>query len=365
MLHDLLLDIISKGRISDIALLLGCILSFVISWFTVLLLGLKILKVKVKSKNIILYALLGASVAGFIKPFLPNPLPFLAVIIPLFLSLKILSNAKWVTVSWVTLILLLVNTIGPWLFINPLSSVNHNIGSFFFENKFGMLVLALIETFGAVLLLVILNIFDISLTPQTNHHSFIDFTAVFIFTALFYQCHRLTVDICKKPEQFMLQPVFDWTLSAATMVGFYLLVINYKKREQKKDEKYRQLEESKLDTQTVETYCKLIINSINNPSNNPLNDIALEFGDLLDIYFSRRERDVLHLLAQGKDNNEIAETLYLAPGTVANLVNIIKSKAQVPDRNRLLLYAMCWVRQHKDKPVKKPKSLRVRAGETL
>ncbi|MEM7538521.1 MAG: response regulator transcription factor [Chloroflexota bacterium] len=47
---------------------------------------------------------------------------------------------------------------------------------------------------------------------------------------------------------------------------------------------------------------------------------------------SRREREILHLITQGKSNPEIAEQLNLATGTVRNYVSEILAKLDVPDR---------------------------------
>jgi hypothetical protein len=116
--------------------------------FTVLFLGLKILKVERKLSSIIPYALAGSFIAVFIKSFVPNPLAFFISLVPLLVFLKILSKARWIVSAWVVVLLLLVNTIGPWLLISPLSSINRSISFFFFENKFGLPIIGLIETFS-------------------------------------------------------------------------------------------------------------------------------------------------------------------------------------------------------------------------
>jgi DNA-binding NarL/FixJ family response regulator len=54
---------------------------------------------------------------------------------------------------------------------------------------------------------------------------------------------------------------------------------------------------------------------------------------------TERERDVLHLLAQGFTNTAIAERLYLGPKTVRNYVSNIFSKLQVVDRTQAALRA--------------------------
>ncbi|MEM7130554.1 MAG: response regulator transcription factor [Chloroflexota bacterium] len=47
---------------------------------------------------------------------------------------------------------------------------------------------------------------------------------------------------------------------------------------------------------------------------------------------SKREREILHLITQGRTNPEIAEQLNLATGTVRNYVSEILAKLGVPDR---------------------------------
>jgi DNA-binding NarL/FixJ family response regulator len=54
---------------------------------------------------------------------------------------------------------------------------------------------------------------------------------------------------------------------------------------------------------------------------------------------SEREREILHLLAQGCKNAEIASRLVLSPKTVRNYVSNIISKLQVVDRTQAILRA--------------------------
>jgi DNA-binding NarL/FixJ family response regulator len=55
---------------------------------------------------------------------------------------------------------------------------------------------------------------------------------------------------------------------------------------------------------------------------------------------SEREQQVLQWMAQGKTNAEIAAGLYLAPGTVKNIVSRILEKLQVNDRTQAVLKAL-------------------------
>jgi DNA-binding NarL/FixJ family response regulator len=55
---------------------------------------------------------------------------------------------------------------------------------------------------------------------------------------------------------------------------------------------------------------------------------------------SERELDVLRLLARGLTNAEIANRLYLSPGTVRNYVSSVLTKLQVADRTQAAVLAI-------------------------
>jgi NarL family two-component system response regulator LiaR len=55
---------------------------------------------------------------------------------------------------------------------------------------------------------------------------------------------------------------------------------------------------------------------------------------------TRRERDVLRLLARGLNNTDIAERLYLSEGTVRNYVSSIFTKLEVSDRTQAAVIAL-------------------------
>src|SRR4051794_13365721 len=52
-----------------------------------------------------------------------------------------------------------------------------------------------------------------------------------------------------------------------------------------------------------------------------------------------REREVLDLVAAGRSNGQIAETLYLSPKTVRNNVSNVLTKLQVTDRAQAIVRA--------------------------
>lgn len=57
-------------------------------------------------------------------------------------------------------------------------------------------------------------------------------------------------------------------------------------------------------------------------------DMAFDSGSPL----TEREEQVIHLIAEGKSTNEIADTLYITTGTVRNYVSVILEKLEVSNR---------------------------------
>ena len=55
---------------------------------------------------------------------------------------------------------------------------------------------------------------------------------------------------------------------------------------------------------------------------------------------SEREREILQLLAQGYNNAEISQTLFLSDGTVKNYMSTIFGKLNVSDRTQAALFAV-------------------------
>ncbi len=54
--------------------------------------------------------------------------------------------------------------------------------------------------------------------------------------------------------------------------------------------------------------------------------------------FTHREQEIIHLLMQGKSNQEIAQMLFLTIGTVKNYISQIYSKAGITDRANAILH---------------------------
>lgn len=60
----------------------------------------------------------------------------------------------------------------------------------------------------------------------------------------------------------------------------------------------------------------------------------------LSVPLTQREQEILSLLAAGKNNQEIAESLFIAPGTVRVHVHAILQKLEVRDRTQAVIVAI-------------------------
>lgn len=351
MLHDLLIDIITKWRISDLILLGLLALTFSLTWLIVLFTGFRILNVKVEFKHSIPGVLFLACISLFLKPFTPGALAFFILLIPLLYLLKFYGKVKWTAAFLVSSILFLSMAIFPMLLISPLSSSNHNLESFFFKNKYGMLVINFMEAFGTIILLAILNIFKIAMLPSPGKTGFID---SLIFGGLLFICYYLFMLIWESTDQFLIMPCVAFMVAAGILVAFCLRKVNEQKSNEKKDQEYQELDqeyqrlkESKLDPETLTSFSNMLVGYVNS-----LNSFELpSIGNIsLDVKFTNREKDIIRLIAQGYSNEEIAKTLYLNPDYVSNVIVTIRSKIGLTDRDRskLVIFAINWTNRNKN-----------------
>ncbi|MGD6777359.1 MULTISPECIES: response regulator transcription factor [Bacillaceae] len=77
---------------------------------------------------------------------------------------------------------------------------------------------------------------------------------------------------------------------------------------------------------------KVVPRLINRPGQAPS---SMEMVEL-----TSRERSILQLVGEGKNNQEIAEALYLSIGTVKNHVTVILQKLGLRDRTQLAIFAI-------------------------
>lgn len=69
-----------------------------------------------------------------------------------------------------------------------------------------------------------------------------------------------------------------------------------------------------------------------------VSDIKIFTERKIDIKLSERELDILLLVADGLNNKEIAEKMFLSEGTVRNYVSNMLEKLSLRDRTQLAVY---------------------------
>ena len=62
------------------------------------------------------------------------------------------------------------------------------------------------------------------------------------------------------------------------------------------------------------------------------------FGKKSSAHLSERENELLYLVAEGFNNKEIAEKMYLSEGTVRNYLSALLEKLELRDRTQLAVY---------------------------
>lgn len=65
----------------------------------------------------------------------------------------------------------------------------------------------------------------------------------------------------------------------------------------------------------------------------------VEEFDYVKYGITKRESEILELVAKGLSNQEIADSLYLSLGTVKNAISIILQKLELRDRTQIVIFA--------------------------
>lgn len=81
----------------------------------------------------------------------------------------------------------------------------------------------------------------------------------------------------------------------------------------------------------------IVLNMTNESRNSKNKDIDI-YG--INISLTERELKIVSMIVDGKDNKEIGASLFIAEGTVKNIITEIISKLQLKDRTQLAVYAV-------------------------
>ena len=328
MVRELLLDIVHKGRLSDLILFFVFLIVMFGTWFTLLTLGFTILKTKIKLKNIILGTFFISFTVLFIRPFVPSVVAFFIVFFPPIITLKFYGKTKWIIAGWVAILMLLSTAIFPILIISPLINGNQDLAIFFLKNKYSLPITGLAETLGAALMLVFLKIFDIPLIPNPKRLTSIEFIEVFIFLALLFLCYRSTMKIWESSFLFFDNPftLIEWALTVGALTAFYIRKANSQKKEQEYLKKII-IAENKIQELTELNLKNQQNNSVNHAKTS-INRPELEL----------REIKIIKGIIEGKSNKEMAIEFRMSEGGLSNAITPIYKNLGVENRVQLITF---------------------------
>ena len=60
----------------------------------------------------------------------------------------------------------------------------------------------------------------------------------------------------------------------------------------------------------------------------------------VNVRLGKRELEILNLIVEGKNNKEIAETMFISEGTVKNTISHMLNKLNLKDRTQLAVFAV-------------------------
>lgn len=88
---------------------------------------------------------------------------------------------------------------------------------------------------------------------------------------------------------------------------------------------------------TKDILSPIVLDMSNESKNSKNKDIDI-YG--INISLNERELKIVSMIVDGKDNKEIGASLFIAEGTVKNIITEIISKLQLKDRTQLAVYAV-------------------------
>jgi DNA-binding CsgD family transcriptional regulator len=387
MTRELLFRLINQQLFSQLLLVE---LSFLLSWFIVLKLQLRIVEAQIEPKRILPWAVIGSLLNLFIRPCFPAIISFILQIVLLALFLRVQGKARLISGFWAIVLSQMTIIIGSYLTITILCYWDKDIRSFMLNSEYGMIIGTLVETMGPMLLLHILTVFKFSVTlPLSRKPTRYELIGVFAFGLMYFSVFNslgnLFSTVRNNPKEIFQVLFPNLMTTVSSILGAFLIVVALLKQrsidrqqheierqqheyEQQKyqserlvyEERIAQLERAnqeliilndqlaayKIEPQdaiaAMQDMLKRLKDTIFSTIKQQKSYIVPDNnGNPIQIHLTRREKQVLKLIATaGKSNKEIAGALNLKEGYVKNIVIKLLKKTKSADRTQLAIFAI-------------------------
>jgi DNA-binding NarL/FixJ family response regulator len=398
MTRELFTEIISRQLWLP---LLCIILAYLISWFLGLRLGLLVMGVRTDLRKLSLICIFGSLYSFWAKQLLPMPLVGLGL--PVYTAMLLWLNARGLhplKYGWGSLTILLTSLISNTIFQAPFCAADARIAHFLLQTPWGYVVGTGLESIGSVLALFLLPQLmpklKAPLVPligqKTNP---LDFSALLVCLGLSFMVYLaaivLYMGLVGGSQLVLLFFLFQLGSMVFMIVGHFQTLKSIQKRfemekydlvaEKEKlatekdlleaektklaadkvalEARVNQLEEKTLelaalneqlmaktrDPREAATEIAGIAKQVLDYANVILEQqrtflIPKDSGSPAEVHLTPREREVLALVGQAKNNQQISEALNLEETYIRNIIYNLNTKLGTKDRAELVLFAI-------------------------
>lgn len=342
---------------------------FMLGWYVSFRLSFSILKVKTGLIKLF-PAIIVMTTYSFVKQAIPVPFSGLLMVASSVTLLLIISKTSILRAIWAILITILLNAAGDILILSPVS-LNVNTHKFLFETVYGYIISASAELVFSTLALIILSKFpNLSLIPafRTKPHR-LDILCVaglcFSFYLVYSNSMRLLEYLRKDSVHVQSQLVYEWVSSLSVVFIIYTTFIFIKSDrkehaaiQRQNEAKVGLLEEQNRRLTSIYEHLSEHLNSSDEEIKGlkeTLNN-QQDYNTWLIIQtkqkirsdddsipvahdLTRREIEILRLVALDRSNSEIAAELYLSENTVKKYTSDLLAKLKLSSRLQLALFA--------------------------
>ncbi len=387
MTRELLFRLINQQLLVQLFLIE---LSFILSWFIVIKLQLRIVEARVELKKILFCSLIGSIINLLIKPFLPALAAPLIQVTLLVLFLKVYGKVRLILAFWAFFLSLITIIFGSYIIPLLLYCWDKNTSSFLVNNEYGMILGTLGETIGPAIMLHILSTFKFSVTfPVSRKPTKTELLGIpafgLMYLSIYNSCIRLLYTMRNNPKEILNVLLSDWITIIGSVLGASLIVAVLMKQrsidrqqqevvrrqleiEQQHHEITRQQHETerrsfqaeidglqkqnknlhalnerlkaeKLKPREMLASLQNLTSGLQDITQSILDKISPDPDPELLEQFSGEELKIIRLVAQGASNKQIGAALYLDDGTVANIITGIYKKTGTRSRAQLSAYA--------------------------